>query len=46
MHLSNIITHIEFQKQKNVGDGVFGGKAKYLLKFINLYYIGIWQVIK
>ena len=34
----NINTHIEFQKQINVGGGMFGGQSKYIKRFVNIYY--------
>ena len=34
----NLEVHKNFQKEENVGGGVFGGKPEYLLMFIDYYY--------
>ena len=42
----NILTYSEFIKKPNVAGGLFGGQAKYLIKFIDLYYKTIKIFIK
>ena len=42
----NINTHIEFQRKDNVGGGMFGGKSKFINKFVNLYYNTIELFVK
>jgi hypothetical protein len=42
----NINTHIEFQKQINVGGNMFGGNYEYVKRFIILYYNTIELFIK
>lgn len=42
----NINTHLEFQKQINVGGNMFGGQSEYVKRFVNLYYDTIESFIK
>jgi hypothetical protein len=42
----NINTHLEFQKQYNVGGNMFGGQSEYIKKFKNLYYNTLELFIK
>ena len=42
----NLSIYSKFIKKLNVGGGLFGGKAKYLIKFIYLYYKTIKDFIK